>query len=92
MTAAQAIKTAKGRVSMHRFGRQWIVNVYDPKMRAWWQGNPTEWGRAKAAYREDLIREALDVLEVDDAEYEANRLAEAGGKWEDLVRAFAKSK
>ncbi len=92
MTAAQAIKVAKGRVSMHRFGRQWVVNVYDAERRAWWQGNPSEWDRAKGAYREDLIREALEEMGVEDAAYEANRLSEASGKWEDLVRAFAKSK
>ena len=90
MTPNQAIKIAKGRVSMHRFGRgQWVVNVYDAERRAWWQGNPTQWDRAKGAYREDLIREALDALGIEDADYEANRLAEGFGKWEVLVRKFA---
>jgi hypothetical protein len=92
MTTAQAIKMAKGRVQLNRFGRQWVVNVYDPGLRAWWQSNPTEWNRAKATYREDLIREALEALDVEDAAYEANVLAEKDGKWEDLVRTFAKSK
>ncbi len=88
MNASQAIKAAKRRVSMHRFGNQWVVNVYDAERRAWWQGNPTEWDRAKGAYREDLIREALDEMGVDEADYHASVLCEQDGKWESLVRGF----
>lgn len=92
MTPNQAINLAKGRVHLERFGRgQWIVSVHDPERRAWWQGHPTQWGCAKGNYREDLIREALGALDVDDADYHANRLAGASGKWDHLVRVFVKS-
>jgi LPS sulfotransferase NodH len=89
----EAFATAQKNVHLQRFGRgQWIVNVWSAEHRAWWQGNPAEWSRASAIYREDLIREALEAMNVPDAGNEAYFLAEKSGRWHDIVRNYVRGR
>ena len=62
MTRAAAIKAARGKVDMHRFGRQWCVDVLSEEHRAWWSGRPSTYQSAMRQKRSAIIQHALDML------------------------------
>ena len=62
MTRAAAIKAARGKVDMHRFGRQWCVDVLSEEHRAWWSGRPSTYQSALRQKRSAIIGRALEFL------------------------------
>jgi hypothetical protein len=88
MTVNEAIRTARQRVSLCSFGRQYTVHCWSPEHNATWVSHPMDWFRARAIARVDRIRNALFLLGIEDAGWEATNLAEQTGTWESLVRSF----
>lgn len=62
MEISAAIRKARSEVQMVRFGNQWQVNTWSAQRRAWWQGGPTDYHRARALYSEAVVRRALEAL------------------------------
>lgn len=75
-----AIRTARKNVEILPFGRQWQVNTWSEHHRAWWQGQPTDYSRARKAHSEAVTQFALEALGAapDDAAIEAYNRGRSG--------------
>ncbi|WP_395794393.1 hypothetical protein [Aquimonas sp.] len=84
-----AITDARTKVSLLRFGNQWQVNTYSESHRAWWQGQPTDYARARAAASSITVQFAQEALGADrlDASVESEGWA---GTVRERVAAAAK--
>ena len=71
-TFTEAIKRARNRVNMHRFGRQWKVYHWSEKHQATWESNTYDFYQAQAYQWEQRVAEALYCLGVEDAYAIAN--------------------
>jgi hypothetical protein len=60
-----AIKQARQHVALVQFGRQWQVNTWSEKHRAWWQGQPTDYAKARATASATVVAGALQALGVE---------------------------
>lgn len=62
VSITKAVKDARKKVNMYRFGNQWQVDVWSESHRAWWQGNPTTYAKARALASEKIVEFALESL------------------------------
>ena len=63
MTRTEAIRIARTRVCVYKFGRQqWCVDSYSEGHRAWWAGRPQSYAAAQRHRRVETISHALELL------------------------------
>ena len=90
MTLEQAIKRARGRVAIVPQGRDYVLHTWSPSANATFVSHSMDYWHARAYAKEVKIREALELLGVEDAGYEANMAAEDEGRWDDILRRTIK--
>lgn len=75
ISKSAAIRQAKSKVMMDRFGGGWLVMEWDEQARAWRQGQPRDFHRARAAYADAVVSRTLQAMGVSewDAEIAVDR-------------------
>lgn len=82
-----AIREARTNVSLVQLGSQWQVNTYSESRGAWWQGQPTDYFKARAAAASITVQFALQALGADRSD--AQMESEGCGPVRDRVKAAA---
>ena len=77
-TKTAAIKHARANVTLSNMGKNWRVDSYSPKHRAWWQGTPQGYWEARQTYSQKLVDYAREFMGAEYAQYD-------GGSWIDYV-------
>lgn len=93
MTPARAIAIATNRVYLSPLGRtNYQIGCWSPERNAWWETQLSDRHAAKAWYWQYRVRTALELLEVEDAEWLAwdAMQSERRGSWQTAVREIYK--
>ena len=61
MSVSAAIKEARKRATIYRFGKQWVLSAWNEQMQMWSQGHPRDFSRAQGALREERITIAIEL-------------------------------
>lgn len=65
MTTAEALRLARNQVQLVRWGKQWQVNTWSARHRAWHVGNLEDYATARARASRATVRRALCLLGFD---------------------------
>ena len=69
-----AIKHARANVRLYQMGRQWRIDTYDARAKAWRQGSSTDYWQARASQSQALLDRARAFLDRPLVQYD-------GGSW-----------